>query len=185
VKDEGVPDWGKHAVTMLHDVGSGTLPCFAAWWEHPYCNKDGVAYLETAMLSWWARNTIVAVFFTGCVFTVTQTKKQFLIYDYTVHTDMNRILCYRFTSYFGIHDCCVTLDTGTNTITEIWAALAVDLGVKVSVVACSCRKLRWSKLLRLVAAYTFYGAADHDIRQLAAYEFYSLLWRWLSGQSIS
>jgi len=44
--------------------------------------------------------------------------------------------------------------------------LAVDLGVKVSVVAYSCCKPRWSKLLWLAVAYTFYSAADQNIRRL-------------------
>ena len=61
------------------------------------------------------------------------------------------ILCrrkkhYRFTSYVGIHDCCVAPDTATNTITEIWAALAVDLGVNVSVVVYSCCKPQRSEV---------------------------------------
>ena len=91
---------------------------------------------------------------------------------------MNRKLHYRFTSYFGIHDCCVAPDTGTNTIMKIWAALAVDLGVKLFVVAYSCRK-PW--LLWLAAAYTFNGATDQNIRRLTAYKLYSGLWRRLRG----
>ena len=78
---------------------------------------------------------------------------------------MNHKLRYRFMSYLRIYDCCVAPDTGTNTITKIWAALAVELGVKVSVVAYSCRKPPVT-----AAAYTINGAAYglQTLRRLTA-----------------
>jgi len=50
--------------------------------------------------------------------------------------------------------------------------MTADLGVKVFVVAYSCRNLWRLKLLQMAAAYTFYGAADQNILQLMAYKVY-------------